>query len=976
MLATRFLRLPLTQRAGLNLTCNRLRDNDRGSDLEANPTGPGGREYSEKVSKPPSWNEIRTNAQQFASRWEGTSDENAESQSFWNEFLGVFGIDRKRVATFEARAKRESTGGRGRIDLLWPGTLVAEHKSAGRDLAAAEEQALDYLESIDVKDFPGIVVTSDFGNFRVLDLGGDNVPFTFPLADLPQEIDRFGFIAGYRQRKFGDKKEEEANVQAARLMGDLYEELARVGYDGHDASVLMTRLLLLMFADDTGMWEKGLFSEFIDTRTQEDGSDLGAQLAMLFQVLDREETKRPETMDELLLRFPYVNGHLFSDRIEIPSFDKRMRDELVRCTDFDWSKISPAVFGSLFQAVKSKEARRTLGEHYTTEHNILRALAPLFLDDLWVEYEAVRDNASRLEKLHDKIANIRVLDPACGCGNFLVISYRELRRLELAILTRVADIRKDAQMHLDVSNMVRVRLSHFYGIEIEEWPARIAETAMFLVDQQANHELAITFGNAPDRLPIMNAANITVGNALRVDWESVLPASECSYVVGNPPFIGHARTTKDQQDDKELVFARFPTATRAGRLDYVSCWYAKTVEYLSHTRGRAAFVSTNSITQGEQARELGPLIFDGGFKIDSAHRTFTWSSEAPGAANVHVVIIGFSFGGIAKEKIIFDYPDTKAEPVMRVAKNINIYLADSAVASINKHTRPIWPVPSLTKGNMPQDGGGLIIEADELELALADPICAKYVRRLVSAYGMLHNENRWCLWLVGASPADLRGSAEIKRRLEIVVRARLASPTAAAREKATTPSLFLSIRQPKERWLAVPAHSSENRRIVPMAFFDPEDISHDSGLMIEGADDYLFGVLQSAMYNTWVRSVAGRLKSDIRISAAVSYNAFPFPDDSDKSGRDRIAASARGVLEARGLYWDSTLADLYDPLTTPVELVKAHEKLDAAVDALYRVEKFSGEADRLEFLFARYAELTADLLTELPVKKTRKKKTF
>ena len=468
------------------------------------------------MSKPPSWNEIRINAQQFATRWEGTNDENAESQSFWNEFLGIFGIDRKRVATFEARAKRESTGGRGRIDLLWPGTLVAEHKSAGKDLATAEAQAIDYLESINIDDFPGVIITSDFGHFRVRDLGGDNTPFTFPLADLPREIDRFGFIAGYRQRKFGDKEEEEANFKAARLMGDLYEELARTGYEGHDASILLTRLLLLMFADDTGMWEKGLFSEFIETRTQPDGSDLGSQLAMLFQVLDKAETARPTTMDELLLRFPYVNGHLFADRIDIPSFDKRMRDELVRCTEFDWSKISPAVFGSLFQAVKSKEARRTLGEHYTTEHNILRALAPLFLDDLWVEYESVRDNATRLERLHDKIANIRVLDPACGCGNFLVIAYRELRRLELAILTRVADLRQDTQMHLDVSNMVRVRLSHFYGIEIEEWPARIAETAMFLVDQQANHELAITFGNAPDRLPIMNAVNITTFSLLAI----------------------------------------------------------------------------------------------------------------------------------------------------------------------------------------------------------------------------------------------------------------------------------------------------------------------------------------------------------------------------------------------------------------------------------------------------------------------------
>ena len=926
------------------------------------------------MSKPPSWNEIRTNAQQFATRWEGTNDENAESQSFWNEFLGIFGIDRKRVATFEARAKRESTGGRGRIDLLWPGTLVAEHKSAGKDLATAEAQAIDYLESINIEDFPGVIITSDFGHFRVRDLGGDNTPFTFPLADLPKEIDRFGFIAGYRQRKFGDKEEEEANVKAARLMGDLYEELARTGYEGHDASVLMTRLLLLMFADDTGMWEKGLFSEFIETRTQPDGSDLGSQLAMLFQVLDKAETARPATMDELLLRFPYVNGHLFSDRIDIPSFDKRMRDELVRCTEFDWSKISPAVFGSLFQAVKSKEARRTLGEHYTTEHNILRALAPLFLDDLWVEYQSVRDNASRLERLHDKIANIRVLDPACGCGNFLVIAYRELRRLELAILTRVADLRQDTQMHLDVSNMVRVRLSHFYGIEIEEWPARIAETAMFLVDQQANHDLAITFGNAPDRLPIMNAVNITVGNALRVDWESVLPSSECSYIVGNPPFVGMSLLSKEQQEDNRTVFGQLAGGSRTGRLDYVACWYAKAITYIQDTVVRVALVSTSSITQGEQARELGPLLANNGIEIDFAHRTFAWSSEAPGAANVHVVIIGFSHGGQSKKKLLFDYPDIKDEPIVRSAKAINMYLAESTTPGIGKHTTPLVDVPKLTEGNKPQDGGGLIVEIADFAQASSDPIASKYLRRLITAHGMLHNEGRWCLWLQNAEPADLRSSKFIQERLKIVSDTRLSSPTPAAREKAKTPGLFLAIRQPVGKWIGVPAHSSELRRIVPMAFFGPDDISHNSLMQIDGADEYLFGVLQSSMYATWVRAVCGRLESRIRISADIAYNAFPFPSVSDE-GRARVAAAAVAVLDARRLYPNSTLADLYDPFATPVELVKAHETLDTAVDALYGTKKFSGEADRLEFLFARYEELTADLLTELPVKKTRKKKT-
>jgi type I restriction-modification system DNA methylase subunit len=929
--------------------------------------------YSCDVSKPPSWNEIRTNAQQFATRWEGTSDENAESQSFWNEFLGIFGIDRKRVATFEARAKRESTGGRGRIDLLWPGTLVAEHKSAGKDLATAEAQAIDYLESIDTKDFPGVIVTSDFGNFRVRDLGGDNIPFTFPLADLPKEIDRFGFIAGYRQRKFGDKEEEEANVKAARLMGDLYEELARTGYEGHDASVLMTRLLLLMFADDTGMWEKGLFSEFIETRTQPDGSDLGAQLAMLFQVLDKAETARSANMDELLLRFPYVNGHLFSDRIDIPSFDKRMRDELVRCTDFDWSKISPAVFGSLFQAVKSKEARRTLGEHYTTEHNILRALAPLFLDDLWAEYENVRDNVQRLERLHDKIANIRVLDPACGCGNFLVIAYRELRRLELAILTRVSDLRKDTQMHLDVSNMVRVRLSHFYGIEVEEWPARIAETAMFLVDQQANHELAITFGNAPDRLPIMNAVNITVGNALRTDWESVLPAAECSYIVGNPPFVGMSLLSKEQQEDNRTVFAEIAGGSRTGRLDYVACWYAKATSYIRNTSARVALVSTNSITQGEQARELGPLLANNGIELDFAHRTFAWSSEAPGAAAVHVVIIGFSYGGQAKKKLLFDYPDIKGEPVERVVKAINIYLAPSDIPSIGKHTTPLVPNPKLTEGNRPQDGGGLIVSAEQYSEIAADPVALKYLRPLAGSQDTLHDVPRWCLWFDGATPSELRSSKLIMQRLDVVAEARAASPTASARDKAKTPSVFFSIRQPQSRWLWVPRVSSEHRRIIPMRFFGPEVIAHDTSLSLDGADEYLFGVMQSAMFAIWAKTVAGRLESRIRISPDLCYNSFPFPARTEK-GEARVLAAAQAVLAARENHPGASLADLYDRLAMPADLVKAHDALDAAVDALFSDKKFSGDADRLEFLFARYAELTADLLTVTPEKKTRKKK--
>lgn len=924
------------------------------------------------MSKPPSWNEIRANAQQFATRWEGTHDENAESQPFWIEFLGIFGVDRKRVATFEARAKRESTGGRGRIDLFWPGTLVVEHKSAGKDLEIAESQALDYLESIDVKDFPGVIVTSDFGNFRVRDLGGDNTPFTFPLADLPKEIDRFGFIAGYRQRKFGDKDEVEANVRAARLMGDLYEELARTGYEGHDASVLMTRLLLLMFADDTGMWEKGLFSEFIETRTQPDGSDLGSQLAMLFQVLDKAETTRPSTMDELLLQFPYVNGHLFSDRIDIPSFDKRMRDELVRCTEFDWSKISPAVFGSLFQAVKSKEARRTLGEHYTTEHNILRALSPLFLDDLWVEYESVRDNASRLERLHDKIANIRVLDPACGCGNFLVIAYRELRRLELAILTRISDLRKDTQMHLDVSNLVRVRLSHFYGIEVEEWPARIAETAMFLVDQQANHELAITFGNAPDRLPIMNAVNITVGNALRIDWESVLPSSECSYIVGNPPFMG--KFTRSEEEG-QLLQEVFEKRRGSGDLDYVCAWFARAAAYGSGKSLRVAFVATNSISMGEQPAVLWGRLSELGMKIDFAHQTFGWTSEAPGAAAVHVVIVGFSDrSNIDKRgKRLFVYETLRGEPRDLLVTNINGYLVPGAAVLVASRRQPLQlEVLKMVFGSMPNDGQHLILNEAEADVIRAtDPLAAAYIRPLLGSREFIQGQTRFCLWLKDAQPADIRGSQTLRERVSWVREERLKSTRTATKKLADIPHLFGEIRQPRARYLAVPSISSSTRKYVPIGFLSPDVIATNKLLTVEGADLYEFGVLTSSAFNSWNRAISGRLKSDFQVSIEITYNNFPWPEN--PKNRDAIEAAAQAVLDVREKYPTSSLADLYDPRSMPKNLVDAHNALDRLVLSSYGLKSDATEADILANLFARYAELTADLLTELPVKKTRKK---
>jgi hypothetical protein len=624
----------------------------------------------------------------------------------------------------------------------------------------------------------------------------------------------------------------------------------------------------------------------------------------------------------------------------------------------------PLASGSLFQARKSKEKRRTLGEHYTNERDILRVLGPLFLDDLWVEFETDYHDVSRLEQFHDKIANIRVLDPACGCGNFLVIAYRELRRLELAVLTRLADIRKDTQTPSDVSNMVRVRLSHFYGIEIEEGPARIAETAMFLVDQQANNEFAVTFGNAPDCLPIMNVANITVGNALRIDWESVLPANECSYIVGNPPFVGMALMSKEQQDDNRLVFENLEGGSRTGRFDYVACWYAKAIAYMKGSKTQAALVSTNSIAQGEQARALGPILDYQKFSIDFAHRTFAWRSEAPGAANVHVVIIGFSHLGQAKTKRLFDYPDQKGEPVVRTAKCINLYLTEAPCIYPGKRTTPlIDSLPPATKGSQPTDGGNLLVTAEEHAEVIADPIAAKYLRLFRQGQDLLNGGDRWCLWLVDASPAELASSPVIRKRLAAVADERRRSKTASVRQQAATPSLFTQNRQPTAEYLALPEVSSERRNIVPATFLDAEVIAGNKLITIGAAPKWLLGFLQSSMWSLWLRTVGGRLESSISFSPDLTYCTFPFPE-MDAQGQLRVDTAVDEMLSARAAFPDATLAQLYDPLFTPPDLVKAHSAIDSVIDRLYRTEKFIGEADRLEFLFARYAELTADLFTE------------
>ena len=913
---------------------------------------------------------MRARAATFAARWKDETSERGQSQSFWTEFLDIYGVDRKRVAAFEQLAKRTSTGNYGFIDLYWPGVLIAEQKSAGKDLEEAEQQALDYLTEIKQSDFPGLVITSDFAHIRILDLEAkDPKPVEIKTADLGKEYERFLFIAGYAKQTF--EQEIEANVEASELMGQLYDAAAAAGYKDHEANVLLTRLLFLMFGDDTAMWARGLFYSFVHDRTSDDASDLGAQLAMLFQVLNTPEAERPKNLDQTLVDFPYVNGGLFSENLRIAAFTPEMRHALIKAMRFGWGGISPAVFGSLFQSVKSKELRRELGEHYTPEKTIMKVIGPLILDELKERLAAAKGSPQKLRNLRKELGTYNFLDPACGCGNFLIVTYREMRRLELEILKQLRDLKEDNQLSLDPTLGLQVSVSQFAGIEIEEWPAKVAETAMFLVDHQMNLELAEEFGQTPDRLPIKKMLTVQVGNAIRTDWNKICPIGDQTIILGNPPFLGMSLLSAEQQQDNRIAFEAVDAeGLRAGRLDYVACWWALACSLLKGTRGRVAFVSTSSLFQGEQARTMGPLFERLGVAIDFAHQPFKWSSDAPNAAAVNVVVVGVSDASLARQPKLYVSSST-GDTLPIQADAINVYLTASSVGAIAKHATPLNPsLPLMLKGSQPTDGQHLIVEPEDFIQVSQDPIAARYLRRLIGAETMLNQKYRHCFWLTQATPADLAGSPVLRDRLRKVIEMRLESATESVRDAARIPALFTQIRQPTKSWLAIPRHSSENRRVIPMAFYGAEDIAHDSLLSIDGADRYLFGILQSRPFALWAGTVSGRLGSGVRISPDLSYNSFPLPEATAES-KKQVEVAAGEVLAAREVT-NATLEDIYDSVAMPPALVRAHDHLDSAVLRLFGLKDNQTDAEILAALFVHYGEMAAPTARSME-KKSKKR---
>lgn len=909
-----------------------------------------------------SWNEIKDRALRFSKEWKNTTNEEADAKPFLDAFFDVFGITRKKIGTFEHKVKKLSDTD-GYIDLLWKGTILIEMKSRGKNLDKAFQQAIDYTHGLKQNELPKYVLVCDFYIFRLYDTE-EQTTLEFTLDELVNHVQSFGYLLGYQKKTY--KEQDPANIKAAELMGKLHDRLEEIGYEGHPLEVYLVRILFCLFAEDTTIFNKQQFQDYIEQRTAEDGSDLASKLQELFQVLNTPLDKRFRNLDEQLNEFPYVNGKLFEEILPMASFDTKMRLALLDCCYIDWSKISPAIFGSMFQSVMNPKERRNLGAHYTSESNILKLIKPLFLDELWAEFENIKNNKNKLPEFHKKISELKFLDPACGCGNFLVITYRELRLLELEILRATY---KNGQGVLDVSDIIWLDVDMMCGIEYEEFPARIAEVAMWLIDHQMNMLISNEFGQYFARLPLKKSAKIVHGDALETDWETVVSKNDLSYIIGNPPFIGSKIMSQFQRDQ---IVREFENIKGSGVLDYVTGWYLKAAKYIENTKIKVAFVSTNSIVQGEQTSILwGQMINKYGIKIHFAHRTFKWSNEAKGNAAVYCVIVGFAnYDSINKR--IFEYEDIKGEAHELKVKNINPYLVDAKDILIEKKSNPICNVPKMSFGNMPLDGGHLLLSDDEkMNLLTKEPNADKFIYPLISAQEFLNGQKRWCLWLLDAEPKELKQLPEVLKRIELVRQFRLNSIAPSTQKFSLTPSLFRDKNQP-ESYILIPSTTSENRKYIPMGLFGKNDIANNSCHTVPNGNLFHFGVLMSAMHMAWVKTLCGRLKSDFRYSKDIVYNNYPWPENPSDKQIKTIEEKAQNVLDVRASFPNSSLADLYNPLTMPPALVKAHNELDKAVDAAYSKQNFSTEAKRMEFLFELYEKYTADLFVKEKPKKTKK----
>lgn len=939
--------------------------------------------------------ELKERAEKFAKGFANKSYERGEAQSFIIHLCQVFGLDSMHAVSLEHRVKKDSGTGMEFMDGFFPGLLLVEMKSSGKDLQKAYEQAERYVQKLkNPEEKPRYIIVCDFQNFHLYDLEkGDTVFTEFRLADLRNHVDTtLAFMLGYE--RIYQQTQENINSRVALVLSKLHDELKKARYPQKDMQTLLVRILFCLFGDDTEIFgETSPFSALVNSSNL-NGEGLGDSINRMFTRLNTPEDGRLDKGtdfasltkgEQSIFHFPYVNGALFSAHIEPANFTEETRKALLDCCNTDWSQISPDIFGTMFQNIMHWEdeaaggksgKRRDFGAHYTSERNIRRAIEPLFIDEIKENVLAAKalkkpaDRKKALQDIYEKLPTLSIFDPACGCGNFLVVSYRELRRIELDL---IGELFGKVKGLLDVSTMIKVNVSQFHGIEIDPTSAEIGTVALWLTDHQMNRQAAEIHGKTRPSIPLDKRANIVCGNALQTDWNDIIKAEQCSYIVGNPPFIGYSYQSKEQKNDLEIIFKK---AKGTGVLDYVCAWYVKAWQHIqANPKIKCALVSTNSITQGEQVAILWKPLIDQGLHIHFAHRTFKWNNEGSGVAAVHCVIIGF---GSEKPKkcTIWDYSDDIKSNGKKIrAKRINPYLADAPIVYLSKRSKPICDVIEMTRGSQPTDGGNLLLsDAEKDELIKNEPQAERWIRPFTMGDEFINNTSRWCLWLEKISAEELHSMPLVASRIEAVKQMRLASPKLPTKKLADNPTLFGEIRQPKTNYLALPTVSSERRQFIPIGFLDKKVICGNKIYFAENAKLYHFGILTSTMHNAWMRAVCGRMKSDYNYSNTIVYNNYPWATPTPEQTQ-AIETAAQTVLDARALHDDKSLAWLYNPETMPLNLKNAHDDLDDAVDEAYGYEKGNDDAERVAFLFELYQKLinTNAETTAKPIKAISKK---
>ena len=910
-------------------------------------------------------------AKEFANYWKDKGYEKGESQKFWLSLLQeILGVDQpEKFINFEDQVHLDNTSF---IDGMIPSTQVMiEQKGSHKDLMkpikqsdgtllTPFQQAKRYSAELPYSQRPRWIVTCNFQTFHVYDMerpGGE--PEVIELANLDKEYYRLSFLTETGNEHL--KKEMEVSIAAGEIVGLIYDALLEQYNDPKSEktlkslNVLCVRLVFCLYAEDAGIFgHRGMFHDYLAAF---DAHHMRKALKELFEILDTKPEDRDEYLEPELAAFPYVNGGLFADEnIVIPQFTDEIRTLLLTkaSDDFDWSEISPTIFGAVFESTLNPETRRSGGMHYTSIENIHKVIDPLFLDDLKKELEEIvaitveRTRTQKLKDFQNKLASLCWLDPAAGSGNFLTETYLSVRRLENEVIRML----QGEQMVMGVADPIKVSISQFYGIEINDFAVTVAKTALWIAESQMMKETEEIVLMNLDFLPLKTNANIIEGNALRLDWEEIVPKQKLNYIMGNPPFVGKKEQNKVQKNDLVSVFAS--SAKGIGNLDYVTGWYKKASLLIQGTTIRSAFVSTNSITQGEQAPVFWKLLYQDGVHIDFAYRTFRWDSEASLKAHVHCVIIGFSCAISLKPMYIF-LNDSQT----KIATNINPYLVDAPTVFIENRNIPICPVTEIQYGSMPIDDGNLILEKEDVDNLLKEnPDNIKFIRKYVGGVELLRNKERWCLWLVEASPKDIQKSCFIMKRIQATAEFRKSSNRPQTLALANTPTLFGEIRQPNAKMLVIPKVSSETRRYIPICYVNPEIIVNGSALIVPNASLYEFGVLISNIHMAWMRTVAGRMKSDYQYSGKVVYNNFPWSQPTLEQ-QAKIEQTAQAILDARALYPDSSLADLYDELTMPPELRKAHQNNDRAVMQAYGfpIKGFT-ESDCVAELMKMYQKLT------------------